>query len=122
MSKLGTASYAEDQDEGDLDPGSLEFGFDKRDFEGLKAAILEAQMEREGQEGGEQPKDDVAVPPEGSKAGQEKDGLGDEDVQQVEQMMQKLLAVRDMGAGLPEDQRKRLAARAVGEVMRDLQS
>lgn len=35
-------------------------------------------------------------------------------------MMLKLSAVRDMAAGLPEDQRRRMAARAVGEVMREL--
>lgn len=103
-----------------MDPENLDFGFDRQDFEGLKAAILEAQMEREGHDSGEQSKDDTSAPPGGSKAGEESDKLGDEDVQQVEQMMQKLLAVRDMSAGLPEDQRKRMAARAVGEVMRDL--
>lgn len=46
--------------------------------------------------------------------------LDDEEVRKLERMMVKLQAVRDMSAGLPEDQRKRLAARAVGEVMKEL--
>lgn len=44
----------------------------------------------------------------------------EDEVKKLEQMMRKLQAVRDMSAGLPEEQRKRVAARAVGEVMRDL--
>jgi hypothetical protein len=35
-------------------------------------------------------------------------------------MMMKLQAVKDASAGLPEEQRKRMAARAVGEVMKEL--
>lgn len=51
----------------------------------------------------------------------EQDGeLGDEDIAKVEKMMRKLQAARDMGEGMGEAQRKRLAARAVEEVMREL--
>lgn len=98
----------------------MDFGFDREEFEGLKKAIWEARMEREGHGDGEQPKGDKAMP--SGKGGEDgEDGeLDDGDVQQIEQMMRKLQAVRDMSAGLPEDQRKRVAARAVGEVMRDL--
>lgn len=49
-----------------------------------------------------------------------KEELGDEDVKQIEGMMRKLQAVRDMSAGLPEEQRKKMAAKAVGEVMKEL--
>lgn len=34
--------------------------------------------------------------------------------------MRKLQAVREAGDGMPEEQRRRMAARAVGEVMKDL--
>ena len=46
--------------------------------------------------------------------------LDEDEVQKLEGMVLKLQAVRDMSAGLPEDQRKRMAAKAVGEVMREL--
>lgn len=106
--------------DGDLNPEDLDFGFDREDFEGLKKAIWEAQMEREGHEDGGQSQGEKGTPAGGKKVGEEDGELDDNDVQQVEQMMRKLQAVRDMSAGLPEDQRKRMAAKAVGEVMRDL--
>ncbi|KAL8287953.1 hypothetical protein RB597_000170 [Gaeumannomyces tritici] len=56
----------------------------------------------------------------GSGGGGDGDSLRQEDVEKVEAMMRKLLAAREMGAGMPEEQRRRLAARAVGEVMREL--
>ncbi|KAI0546725.1 hypothetical protein F4679DRAFT_556803 [Xylaria curta] len=98
----------------DLDPEELDFGFDREDFEGLKRAIWNA-----GKEDGE----DV---PDGSENKEKKTGeteeesLDDEDIQKMERMMAKLTAVRDTNAGLPEDQRKRAAAKAVAEVMREL--
>ena len=90
----------DDDDDIDLDPENLDFGFDREDFAGLKKAIWEAGRD-EGDEDG--PED-----------------IGDDDILKMEQMMRKLQAVRDMSAGLPEDQRKRMAARAVGEVMKEL--
>lgn len=51
--------------------------------------------------------------------GEEDESLDDEDIQKMERMMAKLQAVRDTNAGLPEDQRKRAAAKAVAEVMRE---
>ncbi len=79
----------------ELDPASLDFGFDPADMVGLRRAIWGA----------------------GGEAGEE---MGDEDVEKLEQMVRKLQAVRDTSAGLPEEQRKRMAARAVGEVMKEL--
>lgn len=35
-------------------------------------------------------------------------------------MMGKLMAVREMGEGMPEAERRRMARRAVGEVMKEL--
>ncbi|KAK9416067.1 putative Increased recombination centers protein 6 [Seiridium unicorne] len=100
----------------DLDPESLDFGFDKADFEGLKRAIWNAgQDDQESFMNGEQSK---------STAGAEGAGddvkLDDDEIQKLEGMMRKLQAVRDMSAGLPEEQRKRMASKAVNEVMKDL--
>ena len=87
-------------DAADLNPADLEFGFDRADFEGLKKAIWSS----------------------GREEGEDEDGEGeaDDDVQKLEGMMRKLLAVREMSAGLPEVQRRRMASRAVGEVMKEL--
>ncbi|KAL1845033.1 hypothetical protein VTK73DRAFT_1307 [Phialemonium thermophilum] len=94
-----------DEDGADFDPETLDFGFDREDFAGLRQAIWSAGREgEEGDDGGE---------------GQEK-VLGEEDVEKLEGMMRKLLAVRDMSAGLPEEQRRRMARQAVGEVMKEL--
>jgi alpha- and gamma-adaptin-binding protein p34 len=87
--------------DGDLDPESLDFGFDRADFKGLKKAIWTAG----GEDGHEQ---------------DEEDDLGDDDVQKLERMMLKLQAVRDMSGGLPDEQRKKMAKQAVGEAMKDL--
>lgn len=121
---LGDASVETDEDE--LDFENMDFGFDKEDFEGLKKAIWEAKMEREDLDrgGGEdKPTAHEEGGGEGSgaaAANQTEEADDDDEIRKVEQMMQKLQAVRDMSAGLPEEQKKRLAARAVGEVMRDL--
>ncbi|KAJ4389065.1 hypothetical protein N0V93_006527 [Gnomoniopsis smithogilvyi] len=108
----------EEEHDSDLDLENLDFGFDREDFEGLKKAIWEARMEREGLVDAEQSREAESADTEGIE--KDDDELGEDDVKKVEQMMRKLQAVRDMSAGLPEEQRKRVAARAVGEVMRDL--
>jgi alpha- and gamma-adaptin-binding protein p34 len=99
--KLGQATGDDDEDEEDFDPENLDFGFDKEDFAGMRKAIWSSSRGT-----GEDGVDD--------------DEANDEDVQKLEKMMMKLQAVRDMSAGLPEDQRKRMAKQAVGEVMKDL--
>lgn len=100
----------------DLDPESLDFGFDKADFEGLKRAIWNS-----GQEPEEDFMDGEPAKPTTQTTGSSEDvALDDNEIQKLEGMMRKLQAVRDMSAGLPEDQRKRMAAKAVGEVMKDL--
>jgi len=50
----------------------------------------------------------------------EREALEDDDVARVERMMRKLQAAREAGQGMNEAQRKKMAARAVAEVMRDL--
>ncbi|KAM0253100.1 hypothetical protein ACHAQJ_007422 [Trichoderma viride] len=116
----------------DFDPESLDFGVDRSDFEGLRMAIWETSRLEVGDADNaspdkakpDQPKaaDVTAGPTADVKDGEEEEDrdLGDEDVAKVEKMMRKLLAAKEMGEGMSETQRKRLAARAVEEVMREL--
>ena len=50
----------------------------------------------------------------------DEEALDDGDVAKVERMMRKLQAVREAGEGMPEEQRRRMAAMAVKEVMKEL--
>ncbi|KAG8667950.1 hypothetical protein FPOAC2_13155 [Fusarium poae] len=110
---------AEEEDKKDLDPQKMGFGFDKTDFEGLRRAIWEAS-----QEDVEEPKDaDTDTAGKGASEAPAAGGLEDldeEEIAKIEKMMRKLQAVREAGEGMGEEQRKRMAARAVEEVMRDL--
>lgn len=49
-----------------------------------------------------------------------KSELDAEDVEKVEKMMRKLQAVREAGEGMGYEQRRRMAARAVEDVMKEL--
>jgi alpha- and gamma-adaptin-binding protein p34 len=89
-----------DKNDSEFDPEGLDFGFDKEDFVGLKQAIWSVGR---GDENDEEDRDP-----------------DEQDVQKLEGMMRKLQAVRDTSVGLQEEQRKRLARRAVSEVMKDL--
>ncbi|TQN73952.1 hypothetical protein CSHISOI_01481 [Colletotrichum shisoi] len=127
-----------DGDDFDLDPESLDFGFDKSDFEGLKKAIWDLEQDEErdadahdeeggrkategGAPGGRKTVEDAGKDTGGNKVEDEGDEELDGDkVEKIERMMRKLQAVRDMSAGLPEEQRRRMAKKAVGEVMKEL--
>ncbi|KAK1253313.1 hypothetical protein MKX07_001390 [Trichoderma sp. CBMAI-0711] len=127
-----TRSDKSDDDLANLDPESLDFGVDRSDFEGLRMAIwntgrLEPEIgdstsAKQGEADGSKVSDVSA----GSAAAVDKPGeaedrdLDDEDVAKVEKMMRKLQAAREMGEGMGEAQRRRLAAKAVEEVMREL--
>ncbi|KAH8161274.1 hypothetical protein CIB48_g6977 [Xylaria polymorpha] len=99
-----------------LDPEELDFGFDREDFEGLKRAIWSAGKDDDGEDFMD---GDSSTESKKKTEGEEDESLDDEDIQKMERMMAKLQAVRDTNAGLPEDQRKRAAAKAVAEVMRE---
>ena len=108
--------------DGEFDPESLDFGFDRADFEGLRQAIWTS-----GQEVATDPSiSETATAarakpgPTGAQDPADDEILDDDEVQKLGNMMRKLQAVRDMSVGLPEEQRKRVAARAVGEVMKEL--
>ena len=44
---------------------------------------------------------------------------GDEGVEELENMMLKMQAIKDMGADMPEHERRKFAAKAVRDVMKD---
>lgn len=98
------------------------FGFDKADFEGLRRAIWETGQgdteEPSGPSRGADEKEKTSGEEAAARGGFE--DLDDEDIAKVERMMRKLQAVRDAGEGMGEEQRKRMAARAVEEVMKEL--
>ncbi|KAI0471801.1 hypothetical protein GGR56DRAFT_655601 [Xylariaceae sp. FL0804] len=114
------------QDGVELDPESLDFGFDRADFAGLRRAIWNVSQEQdeEGHMDGGQPnttsQGDSKAADSGQKGSKEEPAEDDDEIQKIERMMVKLQAVRDTSAGLPEEQRKRAAAKAVAEVMKDL--
>ncbi|KAK4197699.1 hypothetical protein QBC40DRAFT_285058 [Triangularia verruculosa] len=108
----GDKEEGEDEDF-DFNPKGLGFGFDREDFEGLKKAIWE-QIGEETEVG------EGSEAKEKERGKEDEENLDDDDIKNLEQMMLKLQAVRDMSAGLPEQQRKRMAKQAVEEVMRDL--
>ncbi|KAF9874874.1 hypothetical protein CkaCkLH20_07568 [Colletotrichum karsti] len=114
----------DNDDEFDFDPESLDFGFDRSDFEGLKKAIWNLEKEQQNQDSDGEDEKEKKKTEEASadkKSADEKEGeLDAEEVEKLEGMMRKLQAVRDMSAGLPEEQRKKMARKAVGEVMKDL--
>lgn len=129
LSELETASEATTQDhDHDLDPDNLDFGFDKADMEGLRRAIW-------GFGDADPPvgtsRTDSPVPASSSthnnsNTGQETatssqdEQLTEDDIAKVESMMRRLQAARETGQGMGEAERKRFAARAVQEVMKDL--
>ncbi|KAI2602201.1 hypothetical protein GGR54DRAFT_625332 [Hypoxylon sp. NC1633] len=112
--ELGISKDTDADNKGpDLDPEDLDFGVDRDDFAGLKQAIWNS---------GEDNEEDFLNGEPSSKTSEKdaSDKLDDEDLRKIERMMVKLQAVRDTSAGLPEDQRKRVAAKAVAEVMKEL--
>jgi len=121
--EFGAFMGEEDDDLGEFDPESMDFGFDREDFIGLRKAIWSAG----GEDGDDAMNVDGGEPSNTRSKGGGGDGEaideemgGEEDVQKIERMMLKLQAVRDMSAGMPEEQRKRMAKDAVGEVMKEL--
>ncbi|KAF3056234.1 hypothetical protein GL218_06409 [Daldinia childiae] len=100
-----------DEDGPDLDPENLDFGFDREDFADLKQAIWNSEKDEDFLNG--------ELSTDTSKKDDGED-MNDEEIRKIERMMGKLQAVRDTSAGLPEDQRKRIAAKAVAEVMKEL--
>ncbi|EGX97256.1 alpha-/gamma-adaptin-binding protein p34 [Cordyceps militaris CM01] len=100
-----------------LDPEDMEFGLGEVDLEILKATLFSKkglEDEAEVQEAEEKE--------QGEKQGKAKEEgtIDDEEVAKVEAMMRKLQAAREAGETMSETQRRKLAAKAVEEVMREL--
>ncbi|KAL2207937.1 hypothetical protein CC79DRAFT_1368792 [Sarocladium strictum] len=128
LSDFGDFEDPSTQDKDD-DPENMDFGYDKADFEGLKKAIWEnsllnddgdfdASTGKKGAASTDKEKDGAGGPSEDSGMAE----VDVDDVIRVERMMAKLQAVREAGEGMGEEQRKKMAARAVREVMADLDS
>lgn len=64
---------------------------------------------------GNKPKGDSA-----ETAGNVVDDGEDDHVQELESMMLKLQAIKDMGADLPEAERRKFAAKAIRDVMKNM--
>ena len=117
LEDLGFEDFDGDED----DTESLGFGIEAAEMEaemfGMKQAIYSGTQDREDEDG-------------------EGEGEQDEDVEQLQAMMLKLQAVRgmylnlssgqftnrrlDLGADMPEKERKKFAAKAVGDIMKTL--
>ncbi|RDW94703.1 hypothetical protein BP5796_00466 [Coleophoma crateriformis] len=54
------------------------------------------------------------------KEGEGEEGDQDDEVEKLQAMMQKMQAVRDQSAGMPDAERKKFAAKAVNEIMKSL--
>ncbi|KAH9877888.1 hypothetical protein J1614_003105 [Plenodomus biglobosus] len=53
--------------------------------------------------------------------GEDEDGgHGEKDVEELEVMMKKMVAIKEMGEGMEEAERKRFAAKAINDLMKDL--
>ncbi|KAM3083658.1 hypothetical protein ACMFMG_002225 [Clarireedia jacksonii] len=118
IERLKEALEANDWDGGDDLGGDLDLddidGDDDDDKSlgfGLEAAEME--MEMFGM------KQAIAGEPSGSGDADEDANQADE-VDQLEALMLRMQAVRDMGADLPEAERKKLAAKAVSDLMKTL--
>ncbi|RGP68949.1 increased recombination centers 6 [Fusarium sporotrichioides] len=116
--ETSNAKGGADDDKDDLDPQKMGFGFDKTDFEGLRRAIWEASQDVEEPEESKNADTDKGASEAPAAGGLE--DLDEDEIAKIEKMMRKLQAVREAGEGMGEEQRKRMAARAVEEVMRDL--
>ncbi|KAG5981006.1 hypothetical protein E4U55_003399 [Claviceps digitariae] len=134
LSDFGDFNDGDENNKEHLDPENLDFGFDPADIEGLKRAIWGADAEdgAAGAAAEESEEQSCALGDSSLSASlrhNNDDDVGldgvartqeDKEVTKMEDMMRKLQAVREAGEGLPAAQRRRMAARAVQEVMREL--
>ncbi|KAI9842158.1 MAG: hypothetical protein M1837_007445 [Sclerophora amabilis] len=107
-----------EEDEGILEAETQEVW---REMFGMREAI--AGIDRTGHEdenGGDVNDDEEKTSGKEEEEEEEEDEDEDVKVEQLEAMMKKMLAVRDMGADLPEKERRRLAARTVNEIMESM--
>lgn len=102
-------AYEWDSGGGDVDVDELEEELGLEDGFGAEAAEVEREMV--GLK--------MAVRREGGE--DEEDGEEEEEgVEELENMMLKMQAIKDMGADMPEGERRKFAARAVRDVMKTM--
>lgn len=126
MARLREALEAhewESPGEGDDFEGLDDLGFGDDASLGFGEEAMEAQMEMWGMQSsvrGEREEEEgkVEKPDDGEQEG--RDEIGDRDVQELETMMLRMQAVMDLGADMPENERKRFAANAVREVLKKM--
>ncbi|KHE78513.1 hypothetical protein GE21DRAFT_1223116, partial [Neurospora crassa] len=105
----------------------------EEDLEALKSVTQTTEGQEKATKKGEEKGESAAVATDVAKAGpsaesesgadkvkEEEEEIGEEDVEKIAKMMLKLQAVRDMSGTVPEEQRRKLALKAVEEVMREL--
>ena len=95
---------------GDVDVDELEEELGLEDGFGAEAAEVEREMV--GLK--------MAVRREGGEDGEDKEGDEEDGVEELENMMLKMQAIKDMGADMPEGERRKFAARAVRDVMKTM--
>ena len=106
LERLREALEANEWEGGDADEGDLsdDLGLGEDGF-GAEVGQLESEM--------------MGLKMAVSGEGEDGD-MGDEGVEEMERMMVKIQAIKDMGAGMPEAERRRFAAKAVRDVMKTL--
>ncbi|EGO61336.1 hypothetical protein NEUTE1DRAFT_58596 [Neurospora tetrasperma FGSC 2508] len=104
----------------------------EEELEASKSVTQTIEGQEKTTKKGEEKGESAAVATDAAKAGpsaesgsgadkvEEEEEIGEEDVEKIAKMMLKLQAVRDMSGTVPEEQRRKLALKAVEEVMREL--
>ncbi len=110
--ETSTQEHQTSQDSEVIDPESLDFGIGQADMDTLRKAILAGVAKEHGSGAAEGQEEE-----EGEEDAD--DEIDEDDVAKVEKMMRKLQAAREAGQAMGEAQRRRMAARAVEEVMKD---
>lgn len=114
IARLKEALEAHEWDAGggdvDVDVDELEEELGLEDGFGAEAAEVEREMV--GLK--------MAVRRVGEEDGEEEEEGADEGVEELENMMLKMQAIKDMGANMPEGERRKFAARAVRDVMKTM--
>lgn len=127
MARLEEALEAHEWDGpgGDDFEGLDDLGLDDDDDDaglGFGEEAMEAQMELWGMQSDVREEGQRRQEEQVEKADEEqgRSEIGDQDVQELETMMLKMQAVRDMGADMAEGERKKFAAKAVREVLKKM--
>ncbi|KAL0466904.1 alpha and gamma adaptin binding protein p34 domain-containing protein [Neurospora intermedia] len=106
----------------------------EEELEAFKSVMQTIEGQEKTMQKGEEKGESASVATDVAKAGpsaesgsgadkvkeEEEEEIGEEDVEKIAKMMLKLQAVRDMSGTVPEEQRRKLALKAVEEVMREL--